>query len=446
MNNKDTDHGAPAAPNERGVMGFSREDLEAVVDSLDSGYERTVNVGNTTGEGDEHIESTTAYAARFIRAALAGAPEPSSDSVAKAARTLADFADTAPGRLPQRVHDAITVARAAHPDPSNSVGHYEAVARAADAASDIPDYLWLQVDIESPDIDDCTWCRDKINDSDVRYVRADRAALAGEAAGGMPEQPKSEQPDSFHLSAPGGQPMQAQGSGEPPTLFQVTLEPEEAETLRDAIGGDDEAQEMVLSVGPGHSGYGLYAWAAEYPEEGAVLVTSLDAALAKGENTATARPDGCKDAEGMAVSSQANQTEPDRAALTTSAPLPSPPLKEWVEKGMELAARWGDERVRSAYYAADPDAARAALRSHLENPPTNPASAPLPDALKTVQALEDALGRVMHGTHRSSDGRIGRFDVPSWATLEEAADALIAGRALIEQMTARQDGNTGETE
>ena len=54
--------------------GFSREDLEAVADGLD-GYEKTVNVGNVTGGGDDHLESTTAYAARFIRAMLA-APEP----------------------------------------------------------------------------------------------------------------------------------------------------------------------------------------------------------------------------------------------------------------------------------------------------------------------------------------------------------------------------------
>ena len=61
-------HPAPNVPE-----GFSREDLEAVADGLD-GYEKTVNVGNVTGEGDEHLESTTAYAARFIRAMLA-APE-----------------------------------------------------------------------------------------------------------------------------------------------------------------------------------------------------------------------------------------------------------------------------------------------------------------------------------------------------------------------------------
>ena len=60
---------APSVPE-----GFSREDLESVADGLD-GYEKTVNVGNVTGEGDDHLESTTAYAARFIRAMLAAAPE-----------------------------------------------------------------------------------------------------------------------------------------------------------------------------------------------------------------------------------------------------------------------------------------------------------------------------------------------------------------------------------
>ena len=56
---------APSVPE-----GFSREDLEAVAAGLD-GYEKTVNVGNVTGEGDDHLESTTASAARFIRAMLA---------------------------------------------------------------------------------------------------------------------------------------------------------------------------------------------------------------------------------------------------------------------------------------------------------------------------------------------------------------------------------------
>ena len=72
-------HAAPAQPaqpqeaQEVVLSAFKREDLEAVADGLD-GYEKTVNVGQAGGlEGDTHIESTTAYAARFIRAVLAAA-------------------------------------------------------------------------------------------------------------------------------------------------------------------------------------------------------------------------------------------------------------------------------------------------------------------------------------------------------------------------------------
>lgn len=57
------------------LHGFSREDLEAIAEGLDT-YERTVNVGNVTGEGDCHLESTTAAAARFIRSALAAPSQP----------------------------------------------------------------------------------------------------------------------------------------------------------------------------------------------------------------------------------------------------------------------------------------------------------------------------------------------------------------------------------
>jgi len=69
-----THHTQPTQPAPSVPDGFSREDLEAVADGLD-GYEKTVNVGNVTGGGDDHLESTTAYAARFIRAMLAAAPE-----------------------------------------------------------------------------------------------------------------------------------------------------------------------------------------------------------------------------------------------------------------------------------------------------------------------------------------------------------------------------------
>ncbi len=46
-----------------------------------------------------------------------------------------------------------------------------------------PNTIWLQVDPEGEsydpeyyDADDMTWCKDKINDNDVEYVRADHVA------------------------------------------------------------------------------------------------------------------------------------------------------------------------------------------------------------------------------------------------------------------------------
>jgi hypothetical protein len=63
---------APVAPvDERDkLMGFPRRDLTDVAEAFDS-EEQTVIVGNVTGNGDYHLESGYALAARFIRAALA---------------------------------------------------------------------------------------------------------------------------------------------------------------------------------------------------------------------------------------------------------------------------------------------------------------------------------------------------------------------------------------
>lgn len=68
--NKKTAQGTQAVP-----KGFDTADLLAVADGLDC-YEKTFNVGNNMGLGDELLESTTAYAARFIRAVVAAAPKP----------------------------------------------------------------------------------------------------------------------------------------------------------------------------------------------------------------------------------------------------------------------------------------------------------------------------------------------------------------------------------
>jgi hypothetical protein len=56
------------------VYGFNRDDLAAVADGLEADYESAVDVG------DASVESSTAYAARFIRSALANAKvEPQGD-------------------------------------------------------------------------------------------------------------------------------------------------------------------------------------------------------------------------------------------------------------------------------------------------------------------------------------------------------------------------------
>lgn len=61
--------------------------------------------------------------------------------------------------------------------------------------------------------------------------------------------------------------------------FDVTIEDEPAKMLRafltSPLDGDDDPTPIRLLVGNGHSGYGLYLAAAEYPEEGAQLLAEL---------------------------------------------------------------------------------------------------------------------------------------------------------------------------
>jgi hypothetical protein len=55
------------------LHGFTIEDLAAIADGLEAGYEKGVDVGGSPLDGSDTnmIESTTAAAARFIRAAIA---------------------------------------------------------------------------------------------------------------------------------------------------------------------------------------------------------------------------------------------------------------------------------------------------------------------------------------------------------------------------------------
>lgn len=51
---------------------FSRTDLEDIADALETGYDKSINVGDAIEPGyDVYVETSTMYAARFIRAAIA---------------------------------------------------------------------------------------------------------------------------------------------------------------------------------------------------------------------------------------------------------------------------------------------------------------------------------------------------------------------------------------
>ena len=52
------------------LYGFDIQKLEEVAEALLKDYDKTINVGNVTGEGDDHIETATAFAARFIKEVL----------------------------------------------------------------------------------------------------------------------------------------------------------------------------------------------------------------------------------------------------------------------------------------------------------------------------------------------------------------------------------------
>ena len=108
------------AADERALFGFDRDDLEAIADGLETGYEKGVDVGGSPldGNGANLIESTTAAAARFIRAALAS-PAVSQMDVSQSPLTdeqldqiaRAYFAEEyAQGHVKNAIHDAFVEA------------------------------------------------------------------------------------------------------------------------------------------------------------------------------------------------------------------------------------------------------------------------------------------------------------------------------------------------
>lgn len=56
---------------------------------------------------------------------------------------------------------------------------------------------------------------------------------------------------------------------------QINLREEQAKLLGEFLTASDEPPEVVLSIGNGHSGHGLYVWEAEYPEEGATFIAAM---------------------------------------------------------------------------------------------------------------------------------------------------------------------------
>jgi hypothetical protein len=62
--------------------------------------------------------------------------------------------------------------------------------------------------------------------------------------------------------------------------MQINLTNKESAVLRQLLGDDggDDGNDwppLVLSIGDGYAGYGLYGWQEEYPEDGALLIKPL---------------------------------------------------------------------------------------------------------------------------------------------------------------------------
>jgi len=76
---------APSAPIEP-IYGFLREDLDGIASGLEA-EPQTVSIGDVTGMGEEHLQTTAAAAAKFIRRALAATAPIETTPPAMAPRT-----------------------------------------------------------------------------------------------------------------------------------------------------------------------------------------------------------------------------------------------------------------------------------------------------------------------------------------------------------------------
>jgi len=95
-----------------------------------------------------------------------------------------------------------------------------------------------------------------------------------------------------YINHPTGQrnPSAAAAAGEtgPSGEWSCSLTEQEGAALSNAIG-DEEAAEITIFIGDGHSGYGLYVCLTEYPDHGATLITRV-AGRAPKRNPPAAQP------------------------------------------------------------------------------------------------------------------------------------------------------------
>ena len=118
--------------------------------------------------------------------------------------------------------------------------------------------------------------------------------------------------DAMEAALAAQQPAQGEA-----VAFDLTLDEDEARTLRDGIG-DGCVQAVRLQVGEGHGGYGLYVSSLEYPEDGSSLVCEM---IERTAPPAPSVPDELRESYGCNPS-YINGWNACRAAMLAAAPEP----------------------------------------------------------------------------------------------------------------------------
>ncbi len=145
-----------------------------------------------------------------------------------------------------------------------------------------------------------------------------------------------------------------------PQSFDVTLNEEESDLVRQTIGDDEDAGPIRMLVGQGHSGYGLYLARADYEPEGAMLLKPMDqpssAVVAAGASAVRGIPacGGALSASvhhplslGSAAAGQPRRAAPARRGLyvasRASVPARAAMWRALREAGWPIVATWIDE-------------------------------------------------------------------------------------------------------